>query len=263
MNNELVHLSLKGSAGRIVLDSPHNRNALSSQLLADLDRQLNAALSDDRVRVIVLTGAGPVFCSGADLKEPRVSGKEHGQAPTSGLPAILTTIWNAPKPVIARINGPVRAGGLGLVAACDIAVSVETATFAFSEVRIGVIPAIIAVVVVPKIGAAKAMQLFLTGETFDARAAVGYGLIDKAAASEEFDDIIDGYVRQLLLGAPKALAGCKQLVRDVMGLPMDAAFVEMPQRSARYFASEEAQEGMIAFAEKRSPRWANSGGTDE
>jgi methylglutaconyl-CoA hydratase len=113
--------------------------------------------------------------------------------------------------------------------------------------------------VMPKIGAANAMELFLTGESFDARAAVGYGLINKAAPTGELDEIVDRYVRSILRGAPRALAGCKQLVRDAMGLPLDSAFAEMAERSARYFASEEALEGVTAFAEKRSPRWVSGG----
>jgi methylglutaconyl-CoA hydratase len=165
-------------------------------------------------------------------------------------------MWDAPKPIVGRINGVARAGGLGLVAACDIAVAPETATFAFTEVRIGVIPAVIAVVVVPKIGTSRAMELFLTGDPFDARAAVGCGLLTAAAPQNSLDEVVGGYVASLLKGAPGALAGCKRLVRDIPTLSMDAAFVEMAARSARFFASEEGREGMAAFAEKRRPRWA-------
>jgi methylglutaconyl-CoA hydratase len=259
MSEELVHLEISGGVATVTLDSPHNRNALSRQLLADLDRQINVALGDDRARLIVLTAAGPVFCSGADLKEQRLADGRQQQTSAVGLPAILTAMWNAPKPVIGRINGAARAGGLGLVAACDITVAVETATFAVNEVRIGVIPAIISVVVVPKIGEANAMKLFLTGDVFDARAAVDYGLINVAAPADGLDAAMGRYVESILKGAPEALAGCKQLVRDVVKLPMGAAFDEMAGRSARYFASAEALEGMQAFAEKRPPRWITSG----
>jgi methylglutaconyl-CoA hydratase len=254
MTDELVHLDVGGGVGTITLDSPPNRNALSRRLVADLDRQLAAALADPRVRVIVLTGAEPVFCSGADLKEQRTP--DAGAAPRAGgLAPILAAMWDAPKPIVGRINGAARAGGLGLVAACDIAVAPESATFGFSEVRIGVIPAIIAVVVVPKMGATRAMELFLTGDAFDARAAVSHGLLAAAAPDGQLDAVVGRYVTSLLRGAPGALAGCKQLVRDVSRLPMDAAFAEMAARSARYFASEEAREGLRAFAEKRPPRW--------
>jgi methylglutaconyl-CoA hydratase len=253
--DELVHLDVVGGVGTITLDSPANRNALSRRLVADLDRHLTAALADAGVRLIVLTGSGPAFCSGADLKEPR-SPEPPASSRPGGLAPILAAMWDAPKPIVGRINGAARAGGLGLVAACDIAVAPESTTFAFSEVRIGVIPAVISVVIVPKIGATRAMELFLTGDPFDARAAVMYGLLNAAAPDDRLDEVVGRYVASLLKGAPEALAGCKRLVRDVPALPMDAAFAEMASRSARFFASEEAREGMAAFAQKRPPRWA-------
>jgi methylglutaconyl-CoA hydratase len=258
MPDELVHLDVAGGVGTITLDSAENRNALSRRLIADLDRQLTAALADPAVCVIVLTGAGSAFCSGADLKERRTA--EPSASPRSGgIVPILSAMWEAPKPVIGQINGAARAGGVGLVAACDIAVAAEGATFAFSEVRVGVIPAVISVVVVPKIGVTRAMELFLTGDSFDARAAVACGLLNAVAAEGRLDETVGRYVASLLKGAPGALAGCKRLVRDVPTLSMDAAFAEMAERSARYFASEEAREGMTAFAEKRSPRWVTDG----
>lgn len=258
MSDELVHLDVAGGVGTITLDSPSNRNALSRRLVSDLDRQLTAALADPAVRIIVLTGNGPAFCAGADLKERRAAGPAAGQGP-GGVVPILAAMWEAPKPILGRINGSARAGGIGLVAACDIAVAVESATFAVNEVRIGVIPAVISVVVVPKIGATRAMELFLTGDQFDARAAVAYGLLNAVAPDSRLDEVVGRYVSSLLKGAPAALAGCKRLVRDVSTLPMEAAFQEMAERSARFFVSEEAREGMTAFAEKRPPRWTAGG----
>jgi methylglutaconyl-CoA hydratase len=257
MNGELVHLEVSRGVGTITLYSPHNRNALSRQLIADLDRRLTAALDDPGVRVIVLTGAGPAFCSGADLKERRGTGSPSPAGRPGGLVPILTAMWEGPKPIVGRINGPARAGGVGLVAACDIAVAVESATFAVNEVRIGVIPAVVSVVLLPKIGQTRAMELFLTGDPFDARAAVGYGLLTAVAPADRLDRAVGDYVASLLKGAPEALAGCKRLVRDVPKLAMDAGFAEMAERSARFFASDEAREGMTAFAEKRPPHWAH------
>jgi methylglutaconyl-CoA hydratase len=256
MNGDLVHLEVSRGVGTITLDSPPNRNALSRQLVSDLDRRLTAALDDPGVRVVVLTGAGPAFCSGADLKERR--GPESAATPgrPGGIVPILTAMWNAPKPIIGRINGPARAGGVGLVAACDIAVAAESATFAVNEVRIGVIPAVIAVVLVPKMGATRAMELCLTGDAFDARTAVSYGLVNAAATRDRLDEAVGRYVASLLRGAPGALGAAKRLVRDVPTMAMDAAFAEMALRSARFFGSDEAREGMAAFAEKRPPRWA-------
>ena len=259
MADELVHLTVAGGVGTITLDSPANRNALSRQLVADLDRHLTAALADPTVRVVVLTGSGTVFCSGADLKERRTPEPPPPPGRPYGVVPVLTAMWEAPKPIVGRINGAARAGGLGLVAACDIAVAAESATFGLSEVRIGVIPATIAVVLVPKIGEARALELCLTGDVFDGRAAAAYGLLNAAAPDGALDEVVGRYVASLLKGAPTALAGTKRCVRDVPKLSMAAAFEEMGQRSARSFASEDAREGMAAFAEKRAPRWAAGG----
>jgi methylglutaconyl-CoA hydratase len=257
MKDEVVHLDRTPGVATITLDSPHNRNALSRQLIAELDQRLKTALDDPDVRIIVLTGAGPVFCSGADLKERRDTHEIPPRSRPGGLVPILTAMWDAPKPIVGRINGAARAGGVGLVAACDIAVAADSATFAVNEVRIGVIPATISVVLVPKIGATRAMELCLTGDAFDARAAAAHGLLTAVAHEGGLDEAVGRYVTSLLKGAPEALAACKRLVRDVPKLSMDAAFVEMADRSARSFASEEAREGMTAFAEKRPPRWTS------
>ena len=256
MADELVHFDLKGGVGTITLDSPSNRNALSRQLVSDLDRHMTAALADPAVHLIVLTGTGTVFSSGADLKERRTPAPAAAPpAKPGGLAPILTAMWEAPKPIVGRINGAARAGGLGLVAACDIAVAPEAATFALTEVRIGVIPATIAVVLVPKIGESRALELCLTGDVFDGRAAVSYGLLNAAAPEGKLDEVVGRYVSSLLKGSPTALGGTKRAVRDVPKLSMRDGFVEMGVRSEHFFASEEAQEGMKAFAEKRPPRW--------
>jgi methylglutaconyl-CoA hydratase len=250
---ELAHLEVAGGVATITLDSPHNRNALSRRLMADLERHVRGAVSDDRARVIVLTGAGTVFCSGADLKEQREPG-----APGSGggLVGIVTALWESPKPVVGRINGAARAGGLGLMCACDIVVAVDGATFAFSEVRVGVAPAIISVVTLPRLGPTRALELFLTGDPFDARAAVDYGFINRAVPADELDLAVARYVDSLLKGAPDALAETKRLIREVPGLPVAQAFERMAALSARLFASDEARRGMAAFADRRAPDWA-------
>lgn len=257
MTTELVHLAVGDGVATITLDSPHNGNALSKQLTEELWAHLQGALGDEAVRTIVLTGTGTVFCSGADLKEQRAANEAGGGGlGPVGVPQILMAMWESPKPIIGRINGPARAGGLGLVAACDISVAVETATFALSEVRIGVIPAVISVVLLPKLGVAKAMELFITGEPFSATDAVAFGITNAAVPEGDLDAAVDGYLGMLRKGAPGAIAGAKQLVRDVPGMPMAEAFERMAELSASYFASDEAKEGMIAFAEKRPPTWA-------
>ena len=257
MSTEIVHLAVQKGVATITLDSPANRNALSRQLTAELDAHVQTALADGLARVIVLTGTGTVFCSGADLKEQRVANetRDAGQTGPGGLVPILKALWRSPKPVIGRIQGSARAGGIGLIAACDIAVAAESATFAVNEVRIGVIPAIISVLLVRKLGESRSMELFLTGEVFSAQRAAEIGLFNASAPTGELDATVDQYLAAVLKGAPGALGGAKQLIRDVPGMGMDAAFDEMTARSAVFFASEEAREGMTAFAEKRSPSW--------
>jgi methylglutaconyl-CoA hydratase len=258
VTDELVHLEVSGRIATITLDSPHNRNALSGALVGALERHLQSALTDDRVRLIVLTHTGPAFCSGADLKEARsgVAGGSGGDGPGGGLVGILKTILSSPKPVVARVGGPTRAGGIGLVAACDISVAVDTATFAFSEVRLGLIPAIISVVILPKIGLTKGMELFLTGDTFDAVKGEQIGLLNAAVPEDALDETVAAFTSSILRGAPGALWGCKRLVREVPGLSLDDAFMQTAAWSAEYFTSEEAREGLLSFAEKRPPHWA-------
>lgn len=255
---ELVHFQLREGVGTITLDSPHNRNALSRQLTEELARHMDAAIADREVRAIVLTATGTVFCSGADLKEQREANQGGGNTGPTALAPILEAMWNAPKPILGRINGAARAGGMGLVGACDIAVGVEDATFAVNEVRIGVIPAIISVVLVRKLSLTVAMELFLTGETFDGRRAAEIGLLNRAVPAGELDPAASRYLEAIRMGAPGALGGAKRLVRDVPAMEMHAGFEEMAARSAVYFASSEALEGMTAFAEKRPPAWAQT-----
>lgn len=255
---ELVHFELRDGVGTITLDSPHNRNALSRQLTEELAAHMDAAIADPKVRAIVLTATGTVFCSGADLKEQREANQGGGNTGPTALAPILEAMWNAPKPIVGRINGAARAGGMGLVGACDIAVGVEDATFAVNEVRIGVIPAIISVVLVRKLSLTVAMELFLTGETFDGRRAAEIGLLNRAVPAGELDSAASRYLEALRMGAPGALGGAKRLVRDVPAMEMHAGFEEMAARSAVYFASSEALEGMTAFAEKRPPAWAQT-----
>jgi methylglutaconyl-CoA hydratase len=253
MSAEVVHLET-GRIATITLDSPENRNALSSALMSQLDAHLERAIADDSVRVIVLTHTGTVFCSGADLKE--LNAPAASSPGPNRLVTILTRILDSPKPMVARLAGPARAGGLGLVAACDISVAVDTATFAFSEVRVGVIPAIISVVILPKVGPAKALELFLTGDPFSAADAVGMGLINAAVPGDNLDEAIGRFTRSLLKGAPAALAGSKRLIHEVPAMGRDEAFEFTARLSGEYFSSEEAREGMAAFAQKRPPRWA-------
>ncbi len=253
---ELVHLDVATGVATITLDSPDNRNALSAQLRRELSAHLDTAIAEDTVRVVVLGHTGRVFCAGMDLKEARGAGAE-GQG-VKEFPAILERIWNSPKPVVARLAGPARAGGVGLVAACDIAVAAHEATFAFSEVRIGVVPAIISVTVLPRLLPRAAHELFLTGETFDADRAVAVGLINSAVPADGLDAEVARYVEMLRLGAPGALAATKEMLRAEQPASMGARFTAMQELSVGFFAGAEGQEGMAAFAEKRPPAWART-----
>ena len=251
--SELVHLTVETGTATITLDSPPNRNALSAQLRRELSAYLDAVMADDSVRVVVLTHTGPVFCSGMDLRESRGAGS--ADQGVNEFPGILTTLWTSPKLVIARLAGPARAGGVGMVAACDIAVASTDATFAFTEVRIGVVPAVISVAVLPRLAPRAAHELFLTGETFGAERAASVGLINSAVAPEGLDAEVLRYRDMLARGGPTALAGTKALLRRSRAEDLQDDLRAMTSLSADYFASEEGQEGMAAFGEKRSPSW--------
>jgi methylglutaconyl-CoA hydratase len=240
---ELVHLEVSGGVATITLDSPDNRNALSRTLLDELHAHLQEALADETTRVVVLSHTGTVFCSGADLKDPPRPGA------SVSLPAVLNLLWLSPKPTLARVGGHARAGGIGLVCGCDVSVAARGVSFGFSEVRIGVVPAIISAVVTPRLGHTRALELYLTGDTFDADRAAELGLV--TAVADDVDAAAAEYAQKLLLGGPDALAATKRLVRAE---PLD--FTELERVSLAAFASDEAREGLQAFREKRAPRWA-------
>jgi methylglutaconyl-CoA hydratase len=253
MADELVHLDVERGVATITLDSPANRNALSVRLRRELLAALDTAVDDAAVRVVVLTHTGPVFCAGMDLKETRGAGAD--EQGIMEFPAVLERIWTSPTPVVARLAGPARAGGVGMVAACDLAIAADTTTYAFSEVRIGVVPAVISVTVLPRLSARAAHELFLTGETFDAARAVAIGLLTRAVPADALDAEVARQVDMLRRGAPGALAATKELLLGAPTGPMSERFAAMQALSAGFFAGAEGQEGMRAFAEKRPPSW--------
>ncbi len=246
-----VLYEIRNGTAHITLNQPERRNALSDAIIEGLLAHLRAAIDDTAVRVIVLTGAGTSFCAGADLK----SGGMRSTDENNPFVQILKMIWNSPKPVIGRINGHAFGGGVGLAAACDLTVAADSANFSFSEVRIGVIPAMISVVVLPKLGIQNAMWLFLTGERFDARRAVEVGLVHRAVPAEQLDATVEEAIGMIRLGGPNAIAAAKQLVRQVPYLSMDEGFRHTSGIIGKLFASPEAAEGMLAFVEKRKPNW--------
>ncbi|MEV0306876.1 enoyl-CoA hydratase-related protein [Nonomuraea fuscirosea] len=252
---DLVHKDLAGGVATITLDSPPNRNALSSRLLAQLSDRLSWALAEPGVRVIVLTATGKVFCSGADLKEQRAAEGSPDAPVTASFPEVLELIWDSPKPVVCRLNGTARAGGLGLVAACDFAVAPLTASFAFTEVRLGVAPAMIAVPVLRRLNSRAAAEYFLTGEVFDAARAAEIGLLSRAVPEDELDAVVAHYTGMLIKGGPEALAITKRLVREVPAMSFRDGLGRMTELSAERFTSDEGQEGIAAFMDKRAPKW--------
>lgn len=236
----------------ITLNRPEKRNALSPTLIAEIYQLILAANENDEVRCIVITGAPPAFCAGADLKATR--GQETG-GPDVPYPQLLTEIQDSPKPVIAAVNGAAFAGGLGIVGAADISITADDVAFSFSEVRIGVIPAIISVVCLPKLGAHNGMKLFLTGERFSAAKAVEMGFIHRAVPGNQLEAAVQEEIDMICLGGPNAVVEAKKLVRQVPLLSREDGFAQTAPWSAKLFTSEEGAEGMLAFREKRKPSW--------
>jgi methylglutaconyl-CoA hydratase len=253
----VTRYELRGSAAWITLDSPENRNALSAPLVAELGAHLRTATDDHAVRAIVLTGNGPAFCAGADLKN-RGDAVAPGSGAKNPFVEILRAMWDGPKPVIVAANGHAFGGGVGLVAAADIAIAVDSATLSFSEVRIGVIPAMISVVVLPKLGIHQAMRLFLTGARFSAAEAQSYGLVHRVVPAADLAATVQAEVDAIALGGPNAVAEAKKLIRTVSRVSMDEGFSYAEAKIAELFASPEAADGMMAFATKQKPSWVRS-----
>ncbi len=241
----------------LTLDSPANRNALSTTLIGQFDAALAAAVADPAVRVILLSHTGPVFCSGADLRETAAT---TGRLPVEAMADLLAALWECPKPVVARVGGAARAGGIGLVAAADIAVCTQDATFAFTEVRLGVVPAVISATVLRRMQPRAATELYLTGDVFDGRRAAEAGLVTAAAPAEALDATVAAYCDALIRGGPAALAGAKQLLRRSPNPDIRADIAELSELSARYFRSDEGREGVAARRERRDPTWLPSEG---
>ena len=252
-STEQTLYEVKDGGAWIKLNRPEKRNALSAMLITEVYDHLAAANEDDTARCIVITGNGPGFCSGADLKDDR--GLPAGKDRAIPYPELLCAIQDSPKPVIAAINGAAFAGGLGLVGASDIAIAVDSVQFSFSEVRIGVIPAIIAVVCLPKLGRHHGTKLFITGERFDGSQAVAMGFVHRAVPEGTLEAAVQEEIDMICLGGPTAVIECKKLARVVAELNREEGFELTAPWSARMFASDEASEGMAAFREKRKASW--------
>ena len=283
----VVRSDLAGGVLTVTLADEANRNALSRRLIAEVTAVLDEADTNPDVRVVVLTNSGRVFFAGADLREssrgvgparpgaiprrargasrpgerPSTSNTQTGddggaiRGPTAQ--DLFARFGRSPKPYVGRINGHCVAGGMGLAAAMDISIARDDAKFGFSEVRVGVAPAMISVLCLPKMRRAGASAAFLRGNRFSAAEAARLGLINTAVAPEQLDDEVSAVVSDLLAGGPNALAACKQLLREVPSMSFDDAMEWTGKLSAALFNSDEAAEGMAAFLSRRPPRWAS------
>ena len=258
MSEALLHsLDARGVA-TITLNRPERRNAFDDRLIAELTAVLAAYGADPAVRAVVLTGAGKTFSSGGDLEWMRRMADyafEDNVADARGLGGLMHTLDRLPKPTIALVNGAAYAGGVGLVACCDIAIASATASFCISEVRIGLIPAVISPYVVAAIGSRQARRYFITAEVFDAERAREIGLVHAVVAPEELNDAVEAVVAAILLGAPEAEAEAKAMIFAVDRPLTPEVSAHTYQRIAERRASAEGRDGMSAFLEKREPAW--------
>lgn len=252
-----VTTALSNGVLTVTLADPENRNALGDQLLTELLQAVDRADNDDAVRVVVLTNESHVFCAGADLKERSNADDPAG---TVDMATVFGRIMRSPKPFVGRIAGHAVAGGVGLAAALDISIAVEEAGFGFTEVRVGVAPAIISVICLPKMRRSEAAAAFLRGNRFLAPEAARLGLINEAVPADQLDTRVNEVVEDLLLGAPAALAAAKQLLVKVPSMEFDAALDWAADLSATLFDSPEGREGMAAYLEKRPADWIASSG---
>lgn len=240
----LIATSRERGIATLTLDSPANRNALSARLVAELRDSLTACAADDTVRAVVLAHTGSTFCAGADLKAP---------PDPEAFVGLMREVVALPRPVVARVDGHVRAGGLGLLAACDIAVAGEASSFALTESRLGLAPAVISLTLLPRVDRTAANRYYLTGERFDAAEAARIGLVTVAA--EDVDKALVPVLDGLRRASPQGLAASKELVTATVLRSFDQYAEDLIARSAALFASDEAREGMTAFLERRDPAW--------
>ncbi|NVN52203.1 enoyl-CoA hydratase family protein [Mycolicibacterium hippocampi] len=256
MDAPLVRYDADGPVARLTLDSPHNRNALSTALVEQLHDGLTRASAEKGVRAVVLGHTGRTFCAGADLSETSAAGADPGEVAVGRaheLTRLLRRILESPLPVIAAIDGHVRAGGLGLVGACDIVVAGRASTFALTEARIGVAPSIISLTLLPRMTARAAGRYFVTGEKFDADAAADMGLV--TVATDDVAATVAELASAIALGSPQGLAASKALTTASVIEDFDRRAEKLTRQSAELFVSDQAREGMLAFLQKRSPDW--------
>ena len=251
-----VQVTVRDAIATVTLDRPDVRNAFNEEVIAEL-RQAFAGFAPG-VRAVVLTGAGPIFCAGADVQWMRRSKdftEEENARDARAMALMYRAIDECPLPVLGLVRGAAFGGGAGLVACCDVVVAAEGAQFGFTEVRLGIVPANISTFVLPKIGARAARRYFLTGERFDAGEALRIGLVHEVAPDGAVDAKVAAIAAEIAKCGPRAVSVAKALVREGLALPRDAAIENTIRIIARVRVSPEGQEGLAAFLEKRKPRW--------
>jgi methylglutaconyl-CoA hydratase len=255
---ERLELEIEGPVARVWLNRPDVRNAFDGLMVTELRKTLFDLRLVDSVRVIVLGGRGPAFCAGADLqwmKAMAAFSREENLREAQALADLFFTVYESPKPVVARIHGAALGGGAGLVAASDIPIAALGTQFGFTEVRLGILPSVISPYVLRKIGESAARELFLTGERFEAVRALEIGLVRRAVPEEDLDATVEARVQELLNAGPRAVAEAKALIREVAGQRVEDIQRYTVERIADVRTSAEGQEGMRAFLEKRKPSW--------
>lgn len=255
----MVDVERNGATVILRLNRPEVGNALNGEVITRLGEALDEIRNDRQVRTVLLTGAGKVFSAGADLKwmlQMKDASAEENLRDAMQTAALFGTIYDFPRPVIAVVNGPARGGGVGLIAACDFAIASTAAHFAFTEVRVGIIPSMISPFVLRKMGESRTRRLFITGETFSAAQAAEWGLLDRAVEPSEVETAVGELNKTLRQSGPDAIDAVKQLVRAVTDAPEAELAGLTARRIADIRATEEAREGMQAFLEKRPPKWA-------
>lgn len=254
-----LELTIEGAVARIWLNRPEMRNAIDDVFIRELGAAFAEAEAATGVRAVVLGGRGPAFCAGANLnwmKKAAEYTQEQNLQDAAGLPRMLRTLEQSRLPVIARIQGDVYAGGMGLVAVCDVAIAADTANFCLSEVKIGLIPATISPYVIRAMGARAAQRYVLTAERFSAAEAHRIGFVHEVVAADALDAKVDEVLKNITAAGPVAVQESKRLWRDVVGQPItEALSQDTVGRIAALRASEEGREGLRSFLEKRKPSW--------
>jgi len=257
MSDPMLEISVSEAVAHVTLNRPDVRNAFNAELIAELQRAFERLGNDGTLRAVILSGAGKTFCGGADINWMRASlelSREENVSDAKRMSEMFATIDRCPRPVIARIHGAALGGGAGLVAVCDVAIASNDAQFGFTEVKLGILPAVISPFVIRKIGVSHARALFLTGERFSAERAENIGLVHEVVRFEDLDTAVDRVVDEIKSGGRNAIAVAKKTIAEVTARPEDAREITS-QAIAQQRTSPEGQEGLRAFLERRKPNW--------